>query len=102
MTEPAPRTSPKGYLLLGLALLTCPCHLPILLALLAGTGLAGVVGQHFALAFGALAVVFVGSVLLGLRALRPVPVHERGEPAPERHADPVADRSGVRTGDGRH
>jgi mercuric ion transport protein len=102
MTQPSPRTSLKGYLLLGLAVLTCPCHLPILLALLAGTGVAGVVGQHVGLVFGALAVVFIASLLLGLRALRPVPVNERREPAPERDEDPMADRSGVWTGDRRH
>jgi mercuric ion transport protein len=63
-------TSLTGYLLLGLAVVTCPCHLPILLALLAGTGLAGVLSQHVALVFGGLALTFAVSLLLGLRALR--------------------------------
>jgi mercuric ion transport protein len=56
-----PRTV-KGYLLLGLAVLTCPCHLPLLLAVLAGTGLAGALSQHFGLAFLLLSVIFVASL----------------------------------------
>ncbi len=102
MTTSAPRTSLTGYVLLGLAVLTCPCHLPILLALLAGTGLAGVVGRHFGLVFGALTAMFLASLWLGLRALRSVQGHEKGAHTPERDADPVADRPAVRTGDGRH
>jgi len=88
MTTSALRTSLKGYVLLGLAVLTCPCHLPILLALLAGSGLAGIVARHFGLVFGALAAVFVGSLLLGLRALRSTQVHEKGARTPERDAAP--------------
>jgi len=67
---PAPPGSLKGYLLLGLAFVTCPCHLPLLLAILAGTGLAGALSQYFGLAFVALSVIFVVSLFLGLRALR--------------------------------
>lgn len=70
MTTPAPRRSVKGYLLLGLAIVTCPCHLPLLLAVLAGTSLAGVLGQYFGLTFLALTLIFVPTLLLGLRALR--------------------------------
>ncbi len=60
----------KGYLLLGLAFLTCPCHLLILLAVLAGTGLAGVLSQYFGLVFFLLSVVFVTSLVLGLKVLK--------------------------------
>ncbi len=65
----APR-SLKGYLLLGLAFLTCPCHLPILLVALAGTGLVGVLSQHLGVTLLTLSVIFVTSLLLGLRALK--------------------------------
>lgn len=67
------QTSPrslKGYLLLGLAAVTCPCHLPILLVVLAGTGLAGALSQHFGLIFLVLSAVFVGSLFLGLRTMK--------------------------------
>ena len=70
MSKPAPPTSVKDYLLLGLAFVTCPCHLPILLAILAGTGLAGALSEYFGLAFLLLSVVFVASLWLGLRAVR--------------------------------
>lgn len=65
-----PQGSLKGYLLLGLAFVTCPCHLPILLVILAGTGLAGALSQYFGLAFLALSVIFVASLVLGLKALK--------------------------------
>jgi len=66
-------TSPKslkGYLLLGLAVVTCPCHLPILLVVLAGTGLAAALREYIGIAVLVLTVVFVASVFLGLRALK--------------------------------
>ncbi len=62
----------KGYLLLGLAFVTCPCHLPFLVAVLAGTGLAGALSQHVGLAFLVVSAMFVTPLLLG--AQRP----ERG------------------------
>ena len=65
----APR-SVKGYFLLGLAFVTCPCHLPLLLAVLAGTGLAGALSQHFWLIFLALSVVFVASLMYGIKTLK--------------------------------
>lgn len=69
---PAPPRTVKGYLLLGLAFLTCPCHLPILLAVLAGTGFAGVLSQYLGIAFVALGVIFVVSLVLGLKSLKGV------------------------------
>lgn len=64
------RRPSRAYLLLGLAALTCPCHLPLLLVILAGTALAGALREHFALAFVVLAVVFVASLVFGLRIWR--------------------------------
>lgn len=60
----------KGYFLLGVAFVTCPCHLPLLLAVLAGTGLAGALSQHFWLVFLALSVIFVSSLMYGLKTLK--------------------------------
>ena len=68
--ETSARGSLKGYFLLGLAFLTCPCHLPLLLAVLAGTGLAGALSQHFWLVFLALSVIFVSSLMYGLKTLK--------------------------------
>ena len=70
MTAPAPPRSLKGYLLLGLAFITCPCHLPLLLAVLAGTGMASALSQHFGLAFLLLSVVFLFFLLYGLKILK--------------------------------
>ena len=70
MTAPAPPRSLKGYLLLGVAFVTCPCHLPLLLAVLAGTGMASALSQYFGLAFLVLSVIFLSSLLYGLKALK--------------------------------
>jgi mercuric ion transport protein len=59
----------KGSLLLGVAVLTCPCHLPILMAVLAGTGLAGLLSEYAGLALLALSLLFVVSLGLGLRTI---------------------------------
>ncbi|MBI3456488.1 MAG: hypothetical protein HY002_11955 [Candidatus Rokubacteria bacterium] len=70
MTRPAPPRSLKGYLLLGVAFVTCPCHLLLVLAIAAGTGLAGALSRYFGLVFFALSVIFVACLFLGLRALK--------------------------------
>ncbi|MBI4589690.1 MAG: mercury resistance protein [Candidatus Rokubacteria bacterium] len=70
MTPPPRPRSVKGYLLLGLAFITCPCHLPLLLAVLAGTGLAGALSQYFGLVFLVLSVIFVSSLIYGLKVLK--------------------------------
>ncbi|MFQ5899490.1 MAG: mercury resistance protein [Candidatus Methylomirabilia bacterium] len=62
--------SVKGYFLVGLAVVTCPCHLPLLVALLAGTGLAGVLSQYFGIVLLALSAIFVAALFLGLKALK--------------------------------
>lgn len=58
---------PRGYLMLGLAFLTCPCHVPILLAVLAGTSAGAYLQENLGLAAVALTGVFVISLLLGLQ-----------------------------------
>ena len=49
------------YLMAAIAVLTCPCHLPILLVVLGGTALGAVVSEHQGLAAIALTVLFVTS-----------------------------------------
>lgn len=66
---PSVRSRWKGYLLLGAAALTCPCHLPILILLLGGTALAGALQGHFALVFLVLMIVFSLALFAGLKAL---------------------------------
>lgn len=66
----------KGLLLVGLALVTCPCHLPLLVLILAGTGLGALLAAHLGLAAAVLTVVFL--VALGLHLLT---AEERTPPA---------------------
>jgi mercuric ion transport protein len=51
----------------AIAVLACPCHLPIWLALLSGTALAGVVSDHTGLALAALTLLFVASAWAAVR-----------------------------------
>ena len=67
---PATPRSLKGFLLLGLAFITCPCHLPLFLVVLAGTGLAGVLSQYWWVTVTTLSAVFLVSLLFGLKALK--------------------------------
>jgi hypothetical protein len=54
-----------GTLLLGLAVVTWPCHLPLSLAVLGGTSVAGVLSQHLGLTVLGLTLIFVPELLLG-------------------------------------
>lgn len=49
------------YLMATVAIVTCPCHLPILLAVLGGTAFGAVLSEHMAVAAIALTVLFVAS-----------------------------------------
>jgi mercuric ion transport protein len=49
------------YLMAAIAILTCPCHLPILLAVLSGTALGALVSEHQGLAAISLTVLFLAS-----------------------------------------
>jgi mercuric ion transport protein len=55
------------YVIAAIAVLACPCHLPIWLALLSGTALAGVLSDHLGLALAALTLLFVVSAWVAVR-----------------------------------
>jgi mercuric ion transport protein len=59
----------KKFLSLGLAALTCPCHAPLLVVLLAGTALGGWLSQHLFFVFLAMTGVFILSLLYGFGSL---------------------------------
>jgi mercuric ion transport protein len=63
----------KGYGLLAVALVLCPCHLPLLLALLGGTALGALLAAHLLPAGVLLGGVFVGALAVGSRALESDP-----------------------------
>jgi mercuric ion transport protein len=57
----------RAYIWGALALLTCPCHLPLLAVALAGTSAGAFVSAHWGVAAVALAGLFVLSVSRVLR-----------------------------------
>lgn len=71
--EPVPSDAHQpltGYLWGALAVLTCPCHLPILAAVLAGTTAGAFIGEHWGIAAIALIGLFVLSLARLQRAFR--------------------------------
>ncbi|MEX0706738.1 MAG: broad-spectrum mercury transporter MerE [Woeseia sp.] len=58
-----------GYLWGALAVLACPCHLPILAVVLAGTSAGAFIGEHWAIAAITLTGLFVLSLGRLLRAV---------------------------------
>ncbi|MDH3601995.1 MAG: hypothetical protein OEU26_20480 [Candidatus Tectomicrobia bacterium] len=59
----------KSLLSLGLAALACPCHLPLVLILFAGTTLGAWMSQHSVVVTLVMLGVFVVSLLYGLYGL---------------------------------
>lgn len=57
------------YITALLAVLTCPCHLPILLLLLSGTAAGAFLQENTAVAVGLLLPVFVLSLIAAWRLL---------------------------------
>ncbi len=55
------------YLMAAIAALACPCHLPIWLALLSGTALAGVISDQMGLALVAFTILFLVSAWTAVR-----------------------------------
>ena len=72
-TEPSPVVSSRrgwtSLLSLGLAALTCPCHLPLVIVLFAGTTLGAWTSQHRVVLMLAMLGVFVAALLYGLVGL---------------------------------
>ncbi|MEK6710161.1 MAG: mercury resistance protein [Nitrospinota bacterium] len=56
-----------GKIMLGVAFLACPCHLPIYAALLGGTALGAALSARLGMTFALMGVVFI--VALGAWAL---------------------------------
>ena len=67
---PGPHSRPGGYALAVLALLTCPCHLPVLALLLSGTAAGALLSEHLGAAVEVFSVLFVLFLVAAMRALR--------------------------------
>lgn len=84
-TQPRPPGG-KEYLHLVIAALTCPCHVPIYLAILSGTALGGLLQENLLLFILSLTGIFLVTLLRGLRLLKgrggrtPVPDRSGGPP----------------------
>jgi mercuric ion transport protein len=59
----------KGAGLVALAVVACPCHLPVLLAVLSGTTIGALLAANVLPVVVVLGVVFVGALMLGVRVL---------------------------------
>ena len=62
----------KQYLSVGVAILTCPCHLPLLAAALAGTVLGGWLSQYTLVVTLGTAGIFMLAVLYSLQSFTPL------------------------------
>ena len=58
----------KQYLSVGVAILTCPCHLPILVGVLAGTTLGGWLSHYTLVVALGMAGIFIFAVVYSFRA----------------------------------
>ena len=71
--ERLPTETPKpftGYLWGALAALTCPCHLPVLAIVLAGTTAGAFLGKYWGIAAFGLTGLFVLSLARAMRAFK--------------------------------
>lgn len=55
------------YVMAALAVVTCPCHLPILAAVLAGTAFGAAITEHLGLAVFVSTVLFIASAWGAMR-----------------------------------
>jgi mercuric ion transport protein len=58
----------KQYLSVGIAIIACPCHLPLLIAALSGTVIGGWLGQYTLVVTLGIAGIFMLAVLYSFRS----------------------------------
>ncbi len=61
----------KGYFHLAIAAITCPCHVPIYLAILSGTALGAFLQENLLLFILALTGIFLLTLSKGLKLANP-------------------------------
>ncbi|MGI1677698.1 MAG: mercury resistance protein [Cellvibrionaceae bacterium] len=69
MAEQSKTRSLKGYLLAGMAVVTCPCHIVIAISLLSGTVAGAFLSEHIVIASLLLLAVFMLSTTGAVRLL---------------------------------
>jgi len=60
----------RGHVYAILALVTCPCHLPIFAVLLSGSAVGAFLNDHLIMAITIFSLLFVCSLVAAIRALR--------------------------------
>ncbi len=65
----APSPKSKGYFHLTLAAITCPCHVPIFLAIFGGTALGGVLRENLLVFILGLTGIFLLTLFKGLKLI---------------------------------
>ncbi len=60
----------RGHLYALLALVTCPCHLPIIALLFSGSAMGAFLNDHFIMALIIFSLLFMCFLAAALRALR--------------------------------
>ena len=66
----------RGHLYALLAVVTCPCHLPILAVLLSSSAVGAFLNDHFIMALTIFTLLFVCSLAAALSVLRVKQAHE--------------------------
>jgi len=63
----------RGYLAAGVALITCPCHLvlilPLILSVTAGTAVGGFLAQNYGFVITVSIIAFIGGLVMAFRWL---------------------------------
>ncbi len=66
----------RGYVYVLLAVVTCPCHLPIFAVLLSGSAVGAFLSDHVGTALTILSVLFIFSLVAAVRVLRGKQAHD--------------------------
>ena len=66
----------RGYVYVLLAVVTCPCHLPIFAVLLSGSAVGAFLRDHFGTALTIFSVLFIFSLVAAVRVLRGKQAHD--------------------------
>ena len=66
----------RGYVYVLLAVVTCPCHLPIFAVLLSGSAVGAFLSDHFGTALTIFSVLFIFSLVAAVRVLRGKQAHD--------------------------
>ncbi len=65
----------RGYLYALVAVVTCPCHVPIFAVLLSGSAMGAFLNDHFGTALTIFSLLFIFSLVAALRVLRGKQAH---------------------------